>query len=187
MNSSSKSNMNIGTRSFLTAIVVIFVLMIAAYVLTLVIPGGSYARVDDGSGHMIVDVAGGFSFTEGGLPFWKWLLSPVLVLTAAGSGTLIAVIAFLLVIGGVFSALDRCGLMRHMLDKMVRRFGAVRYRLMALVILFFMAMGSAIGSFEECVPLVPIVVALALQLGWDAMTGVAMSLLAVGCGFAAGV
>ena len=187
MNSSSKSNMNISTRSFLTAIAVIFVLMIAAYVLTLVIPGGSYARVDDGSGHMIVDVAGGFSFTEGGLPFWKWLLSPVLVLTAAGSGTLIAVIAFLLVIGGVFSALDRCGLMRHMLDKMVRRFGAVRYRLMAVVILFFMAMGSAIGSFEECVPLVPIVVALALQLGWDALTGVAMSLLAVGCGFAAGV
>ena len=80
MNSSSKSNMNISTRSFLTAIVVIFVLMIASYVLTLVIPGGSYARVDDGSGHMIVDVAGGFSFTEGGLPFWKWLLSPVLIL-----------------------------------------------------------------------------------------------------------
>ena len=77
--------------------------------------------------------------------------------------------------------------MRHMLDKMVRRFGAVRYRLMAIVVLFFMAMGAAIGSFEECVPLVPIVVALALQLGWDAMTGVAMSLLAVGCGFASGV
>ena len=134
MNSSSKSNMNISTQSFLTAIVVIFVLMIAAYVLTLVIPGGSYARVDDGSGHMIVDVAGGFSFTEGGLPFWKWLLSPVLVLTAAGSGTLIAVIAFLLVIGGVFSALDRCGPMRHMLDKMVRRFGAVRYRLMGFAV-----------------------------------------------------
>lgn len=186
MNTSDKK-MSISVRSFVTAIVVIFVLMIAAYILTLVIPGGSYARVDDGSGHMIVDVAGGFTFTEGGLPFWKWLLSPVLVLTASGSGTLIAVIIFLLVIGGVFSALERCGLMRHMLDKMVRRFGAVRYRLMAIVVLFFMAMGAAIGSFEECVPLVPIVVALALQLGWDAMTGVAMSLLAVGCGFASGV
>ena len=187
MSNSSKNNLNISTRSFLTAIAVIFVLMIVAYILTLVVPGGSYARVDDGSGHMIVDVAGGFTFIEGGLPFWKWLLSPVLVLTASGSGTLIAVIAFLLVIGGVFSALDRCGLMRRMLDKMVRRFGAVRYRLMAVVTLFFMAMGAAIGSFEECVPLVPIVVALSVQLGWDALTGVAMSLLAVGCGFAAGV
>ena len=187
MNSSSKSNLNISTRSFLTAIVVIFVLMIAAYVLTLVIPGGSYARIPDANGHLIVDVAGGFAFTEGGLPFWKWLLSPVLVLTASGSGTLIAVIVFLLVIGGVFSALDRCGLMRRMLDKLASRFGAVRYRLMAVVVLFFMAMGAAIGSFEECVPLVPIVVALAVRLGWDAMTGVAMSLLAVGCGFASGV
>ena len=44
-----------------------------------------------------------------------------------------------------------------------------------------------IGSFEECVPLVPIVVALAVDLGWDAMTGLGMSLLAAGCGFAAGI
>ena len=45
-----------------------------------------------------------------------------------------------------------------------------------------MAMGSLIGSFEECIPLVPIVVALAINLGWDALTGVGMSLLAIGCG-----
>jgi uncharacterized ion transporter superfamily protein YfcC len=50
-----------------------------------------------------------------------------------------------------------------------------------------MAMGAMIGSFEECVPLVPIVVALAINLGWDALTGMGMSLLAVGCGFASGV
>ena len=187
MNSQPQKNLSISVRSFLTSILVILALMIAAYVLTLVIPGGSYARVMDENGHLVIDVAGGFSYTEGGLPFWKWLLSPLLVLGASGNGTLIAVIAFLLVIGGVFSALDRCGLMRHMLDRMVARFGAVRYRLMALVALFFMAMGAMIGSFEECVPLVPIVVALAIDLGWDAITGVAMSLLAVGCGFASGV
>ena len=50
-----------------------------------------------------------------------------------------------------------------------------------------MAMGSLVGSFEEVVPLVPIVTALSLGLGWDALTGVSMSLLAAGCGFAAGV
>ncbi len=188
MNTSSQNNnSSISVRSFLISLLVIFVLMAASYVLTLIIPAGIYARITDESGRQLIDVAGGFSYIEGGLPFWKWLLSPVLVLTASGSGTLIAVIAFLLVIGGVFSALERCGLMRHMLDRMVQRFGAVRYRLMALLILFFMAMGAAIGSFEECVPLVPIVVALSVHLGWDAFTGVAMSLLAVGCGFASGV
>ena len=50
-----------------------------------------------------------------------------------------------------------------------------------------MAMGSFIGSFEEVIPLVPIVVSLAAGLGWDAMTGVGMSILAAGCGFSAGV
>jgi uncharacterized ion transporter superfamily protein YfcC len=115
------------------------------------------------------------------------LLSPILVLGSAGNGALIAVIAFLLVIGGVFNSLDACGLIKYMLDRITHRFGGMRYRLMALISLFFMALGAMIGSFEECVPLVPIVVALSVRLGWDALTGMGMSLLAVGCGFASGI
>ncbi len=187
MEKKEQKGLNIGVRSFITAIVVIFVLMVATYVLTLAIPGGQYARIEDESGNLIIDQQAGFNYIEGGIPFWKWLLSPILVLGASGNGALIAVIAFLLVIGGVFNALEQCGLMKYMLDKMVHRFGGVRYRLMAVVTFFFMAMGAMIGSFEECVPLVPIVVALAIKLGWDALTGVGMSLLAVGCGFASGL
>ena len=187
MRNKQEGGLQIGVRSFLTAILVIFILMIGAYVLTLTVPGGEYARVEDASGNLVIDTEAGFSYADGGMPFWKWVLSPLLVLTAAGNTTLIAVIAFLLVIGGVFSALEYSGLMKYMLEKMVARFGAVRYRLLAIVLFFFMAMGSLIGSFEECVPLVPIVVALSVKLGWDALTGVGMSLLAVGCGFAAGV
>ena len=182
-----ENGLNISVKSFLTAIIVIFGLMVSAYVLTFVIPGGQYLRITDENGHLLIDTASGFSYVEGGIPFWKWMLSPVLVLGAAGSGTLIAVIAFLLVIGGVFTALDQCGLMKYLLDKIAHRYGAMRYRLMAVIILFFMAMGAMIGSFEECVPLVPIVVALAINLGWDALTGIGMSLLAVGCGFASGI
>ena len=187
MSTKKKSTTNVSTRSFITAIAVIFILMILTYILTLVVPSGAYSRVEDGEGNLVIDTEGGFSYVEGGISFWKWLASPILVLGASGNAALIAVIAFLLVIGGVFNALDRCGLMKYMLDKMVHRFGGVRYRLMAIVILFFMALGSLIGSFEECVPLVPLVIALAVNLGWDALTGLGMSMLAVGCGFAAGV
>ncbi len=179
--------LNVSVRSFITAIAVIFVLMVATYLLTLFIPGGSYQRDVDSQGNTVIDTEGGFTYVDGGIPFWKWILSPFLVLGAAGNGALIAVIAFLLVIGGVFNSLDKCGLIKYMLGKMVHRFGKVRYRLLAVVTLFFMALGSLVGSFEECVPLVPLVVALAIRLGWDALTGVGMSLLAVGCGFAAGV
>ncbi len=182
-----KNSLNIGAKSFLAAIVIIFLLMALTYGLTFVVPGGEYARTVDEAGHTIIDTQAGFRNVPGGLPFYKWLLSPFLVLGAEGSGALVAVIAFLLVIGGVFNALHECGLMEYMLNKLVHRFRGVRYRLMAMLVLFFMAMGSLVGSFEEVVPLVPIVTTLAVGLGWDALTGVAISLLAAGCGFAAGV
>lgn len=161
-NKTEKKGLNISVKSFITAIAVLFVLMILTYVLTFIVP-------------------------EGEISFWKWILSPVLVLGGEDNVSLIAVIVFLLVIGGVFNCLDKCGLMKYMLDKITYRFGKERYKLMALVALFFMAMGAFIGSFEECVPLVPIVVALAIRLGWDALVGLGMSLLAIGCGFASGI
>lgn len=156
------SSSSISARSFVTAIIVIAVLMVLAYVLTLVLPGCE-------------------------ISFGKWILSPFLVLGAEGSGTIIAVIAFLLVIGGIFYCLEECGLIAYMLDKIADKFGATKYKFMTVVMFFFMALGALIGSFEEVVPLVPLVVALSVKLGWDALTGMGMSLLAVGCGFASGV
>ncbi len=185
--SKEKKGFDISAKSFITAIVIIFVLMCLTYFLTFAIPGGEYARIADANGNMIVDTETGFKYTEGGISFVKWLFSPFLVLTAEGSGTIIAVITFLLVVGGIFNALDKCSLMKYMLDKIVARFGHARYKLMSVTVLFFMALGSFVGSFEECVPLVPIVVALSVSLGWDALTGLGMSLLSIGCGFAAGV
>ena len=157
-----EKSLKLSKRSFITAIIVIAVLMVASYCLTLILP-------------------------DCGLPVWKFLLSPVLVLTVDGSSTIIAVLIFLLVIGGIFNALGECGLMKYMLNKIAYKFGAKKYKLMAIVMLFFMAMGALIGSFEECVPLVPIVVGLAIRLGWDQKIGLAMSMLSVGCGFASGV
>ena len=184
MNSTSTK---ISVKSFVTAIAVIFGLMILTYALTFLIPAGEYPRYLDAEGNTVVDTQGEFRFLEGHIPFWKWALSPVLLLGADGGGTTIAVIAFLLVIGGIFACLEKQGIMKFMLDLMVAKFGKYRYGLMAGIMFLFMALGAVIGSFEECVPLVPIVVALSMGLGWDALTGVGMSLLAVGCGFASGV
>ena len=150
-----KKGLNISTRSFLTAIAVIFVLMVLTYILTFLIPGGEYARLTDASGNTVIDTEAGFSYVEGGIPFWKWIFSPLLVLSSEGSGALIAVIVFLLVIGGVFNSLEKCNLMKYMLDRITSRFGQKRYQLLAVITLFFMALGSFIGSFEECIPLVP--------------------------------
>ena len=157
-----KPKMEAGVQSFITAIVVMFAMMVLTYALTIIIPGGY-------------------------IPFWKWILSPILVLFAKDSGSMIAIIALLVVLGGIFNTLDKFGVLRLLLDKVTAKFGKSRRVLLAVIPLFFMVIGSAAGTFEECVPLVPVVVALAIRLGWDALTGLGMSILAAGCGFAAGV
>lgn len=186
MAKTERKGLDISAKSFIGAIVIIFALMCLTYVATFLIPGGEYQRVTDANG-METIVTDSFKYVEGGVPFLKWILSPFLVLGADGGGAIIAVIVFLLVIGGIFTALDKCGLMEYMLKKIVHKFGQNRYILMSLVMLFFMSMGAFIGSLEECVPLVPIVVGLSVALGWDELTGLGMSILSAGCGFAAGV
>ena len=57
MDEKQNKGLNIGVRSFLISIGIIFLLMIATYILTLIIPGR-------------------------GISFIKWLLSPILVLGA---------------------------------------------------------------------------------------------------------
>ncbi len=177
--------LNISAKSFITSILVLLVLMILTYGLTFIIPSGEFQRALQDGREVIVP--GTYAEVDGGISFLKWLGSPILLLGSSDSGTIIAVIIFLLVIGGIFNALDKCGLIQYMLNKIVHKFRSARYRLVAVVSLFFMCLGTFIGSFEECVPLVPLVVALSVSFGWDAITGVAMSLLATGCGFAAGV
>ena len=56
---------------------------------------------------------------------------------------------------------------------------------MAAIIFFFMFASSVLGIYEEAAPLVVFIVPLALYLGWDSLTGLGMSLLALGFGFAA--
>ena len=96
-----KQKMEASVKSFITAIVVIFVMMILTYALTFMIPGGY-------------------------IPFWKWILSPILVLFAEDAGSLIAIIALLVVLGGVFNSLDKFGILRLLLDKVTMKFGKSR-------------------------------------------------------------
>lgn len=152
----------ISAKSFVSATIILAVLMLLTYILTLIIPGK-------------------------GIPFWKFLLSPVLTLGSEQGVTMMAVIFFLLVLGGTFNALDRSGTMDYMLRKIVHFAGNRKYVLLALVTLFFLSMGAFIGSFEECVPMVPLAVALAMAMNWDALVGLGMSLGAVACGFSTGV
>ena len=141
-----KTVVDVSVGSFVAAIVMIFIMMVVTYILTFIVPGG-------------------------GIPFWKWALSPILVLFGEDNASLISIIALLLGLGGVFSCLEKFGILKLLLDKITEKFGRNRKLLLTVIPLFFMLIGSVAGTYEECVPLVPVVVALALRLGWDTLTG----------------
>ncbi len=176
---------NINKKSFMTALIMLFALMILTYLLTFVLPSGEYQRVvTNGTQTVVPDT---YTPVEGHISFVKWIFSPILALGATGGGTAIAIIVFLLILGGVFNTIDDCGILAYMLSKIYHKYSDKKYKLLFITTLFFMFLGAFIGSFEECVPMVPIAVALAYSLGWDAMVGLGMSIFAVGCGFSTGV
>ncbi|MDR2108119.1 MAG: AbgT family transporter [Coriobacteriales bacterium] len=175
----------IGLRTYLTAFVVLIILMIAAYVLTFALPAGEFNRsLTDGVEEI---VPGSYHSVPGGLALWQWLLSPLLILGGPNGTVLILLIVFLFVIGGSFYALEKCGVLPYLIARVAQRFEHNNRVLLFVMPLVFMLLGSFIGSFEETIPLAAIVVALALRLGWDRLQGLGMSLLAVGCGFAVGI
>ncbi len=56
--------LNISAKSFILAIVIIFILMVVTYILTFVIPGGEYGRIVDDSGRTIIDTTTGFKYAQ---------------------------------------------------------------------------------------------------------------------------
>jgi uncharacterized ion transporter superfamily protein YfcC len=181
-----KSGVQISQRMFFQAVAVLFILMMIAGVLTRVIPAGSYERIMlDGREMLVPD---SFQYTDQmDYPVWRWFTAPVEVLAAPGSATVIVIILFLLMIGGAFAILEKSGIIHAVLSRMIARYQERKYTLLLVITFAFMLMGAFFGIFEEVVPLLPVIIALSYSLGWDALTGLGMSILAVNLGFSAAI
>ncbi|MBP7401012.1 MAG: YfcC family protein [Clostridia bacterium] len=177
--------LRIGRRTFLVTATVLLAVLVLAGWLTLALPRGAYDRVLTDGREAVVP--GSYHVTPGDrLPVWRWFTAPVEVLGSDDAAPVLMIIAFVLLIGGTFQILEQSGVLRAAMGAVVARFSRRRYLLLALTSLVCMLLGSAMGLFEETVTLVPFSIALAVSLGWDRLVGVGMSVLAVGCGFAAG-
>lgn len=186
----TKSALRIGKKAFILAFVIIFSLMTVSFILTRVLPGGAYLR--DADGEYVLDGDGNPVFETGTgkkMPFWKFILSPFLAMDPAvpGAGTVYLIMALLLVIGGVFNVLDKSEALKYFLAKVVHKYRNKKYLLLAAVCLVFMILGSTIGMSEETIPFVPVMIMLCYSLGLDSLVALALTILAAGMGFAAGV
>lgn len=180
------SAIKIGLKAFVVSALIILLLMIFSGVLTMFLPSGQYDRIVQGGRTLVVD--GSYQgVPKPDYPFWRWLTAPIEILFVSGNLTLITIILFIFCVGGSIAILERAGVMEELIRLLVSRFSKRKYRLIALVILFFMAISSFIGVYEGMVPMIIFIVPLAITLGWDSLTGLGMSLLPLAFGFASAV
>lgn len=181
-----KAGAQISKKAFIQSFLILLLLMIIAGVLTRVVPAGSYERFIEGD-RTLIDPSS-FQYTEAvNLPIWRWFTAPIETLWGPDALVIITIIVFILLVSGSFAVLDKSGILKATLGKIVNKFGGRKYVLLLIVTFFFMLMGAFFGLFEEIVPLVPLMIALAYSLGWDALVGLGMSILATNMGFSAAI
>ena len=181
-----KAGAQIGKRAFIQSLVILFVLMMVAGVLTLVIPAGQYTRIQL-DGRETIDPASFQLIQSPNYPIWRWFIAPFEVLGSSSGLTVIVIIVVLFFAGGAFAVMDKTGTLRAFIGSIVRRFSGRKYTLLWMVSLAFMFLGATLGTFEEVVLLVPVMIALSYSLGWDALVGLGMSILATNMGFSAAI
>lgn len=132
---------------------------------------------------MIID--GTYHSIDYKMPVWKIALSMILVFGSKDVTTGIAIILFIILIGGTFLILDEQGVLKYIMAFIIRKFESRKYFLLCMMIFVFMLLSSTAGTLEESVTLVPIAAAISLALGWDSLVGLTISLVAIAFGFTA--
>ena len=176
-NTKNKKLINISTKTFIGVAILLFLCMVAAIVMTFVIPKSEF--VYDGETLIGIQTLD----EKGGIAIWKGILSPFLLLGADGGISIIMLCIFLLVIGGAFQAMNDNNGIKVIVGRVIERFKNRKFLLLCIVALIFMVFGAFLGLFEEMLTLLPIVAILTLSLGYDSFTGFLISIVACGLDF----
>ncbi len=162
-------------------LVLLFAMVILGQVLSYLLPAGSFERVENAAGQLQV-VPGSFEFTVDAPA-----LSPLASLTAVPKGLTGAhqIIFLLLIIGGAVAVLRATGTLDAVIGALLRRWGDRPFWLVAGGTTLFALGSSTIGFGEEYFPFVPVLITLALALGYDRITAVGIIMIGYGVGFGA--
>jgi uncharacterized ion transporter superfamily protein YfcC len=184
MENKNNKLINISKKTFIGVAILLFLLMAVAITLTYVLPKGEFATLENGETdyNTLIDLG-----KEGGINIFKGIFSPFLLLGADGGISIIMLCIFLLVIAGVFQAMNDNNGIRVIVNRIIKTFKNRKFLLLCVVALIFMSFGAFLGLFEEILTLLPIIAILTLSLGYDSFTGFLVSIVACGFGFSSAI
>jgi uncharacterized ion transporter superfamily protein YfcC len=154
--------------------------ILAAALASYVLPAGAYDRhADPATGREVV-VAGTYH------PVERRPVGPFAALVAVPQGLAEAgsVVFLVFLTGGAFTVVDKTGALRQAVGWLVRRLQSREALVIPIVSLTFAAGGALENMGEEIIALVPVLLLVTRQLGFDAITAVAISVGAAAVGAA---
>ncbi|MCD4749573.1 MAG: TIGR00366 family protein [Thermoanaerobaculales bacterium] len=163
--------------------VIVFALILLAAVLTWVLPGGSYDRIEVtiGEGTREVVDPGSFRYEDSNPQTIEIFTAPINGFLRHG---ITKIVIFIFLVGGSFYVLNETGAIAAGIQQLVRLLKGREFLVIPIVMTIFSLFGAAFGMCEEAIPFVLIFVPLALALGYDSIVGVSLTFLAAGVGFA---
>jgi uncharacterized ion transporter superfamily protein YfcC len=165
-------------RRFPDALSFLFVCLVAAAILTWIVPAGEYNRRDDPATHRQVVVANTYHYVQPApvRPF------AVLVAIPRGFADAIDVIAFVLLVGAGITVIDKTGALGAGVDALIRTLGGREAWIVPIICVLFATGGVLEGMMEEIIPLVPVMLLVSRRLGYPPVAAVAMSFIAAAVG-----
>ncbi|WP_432666832.1 TIGR00366 family protein [Wukongibacter baidiensis] len=162
--------------------VILFSVILIMAILTYIIPAGEYDRVKDDVTNKTVVVPTSFHAVEQNpIKFFDLFQSIPKGMKDASS-----IIFFIFIVGGAFQMITATGAIEAGIGKLAKVSQGSEKILIPIFIIVFSIAGGTFGMAEETIVFVPIGIALARALGYDAMTGTAMITLGAACGFTSG-
>lgn len=162
--------------------VLLFLILAMIAISTWFVPGGQYdtvmvdgkPRINPDSFHYVASNPQGFV---------ALMMAPIKGFVEAAQ-----IIGFVLIVGGAFAVLQRTDAIDSMIKSVAKAHTSspfVRAMMIPVFVTMFSLGGATFGMSEEAIPFILIFVPLALALGYDSITGVAIPFVGSQVGFAA--
>ncbi|GAA5214986.1 YfcC family protein [Corallincola platygyrae] len=160
-------------------LVLLFLMMVVAYLLTWMLPSGSFEMAENANGNTVV-VPGTYKVAE------QQVSLPVTTLFTViprALGEAQGIIFFLFLVGGSLAVIRSTGAIDALLGKVLNRFAHKPALLLLMSMLAFALGSTSIGMAEEYIPLVLILISLCVALRMDTVSAVASMVIGYGIGY----
>jgi len=160
-------------------LVLLYGMVILAFVLTLVLPAGQFETQLNSHGSEVV-VPGSYALIPDvkNLPAWS-----LFTVIPRGLASAQGIIFFIFIIGGALAVIRATGALDAALAKVLKRFGGQPALLILMGMMAFAVGSSTIGMAEEYIPLVAILITLCVGMRMDTVAAVGIMVVGYGIGY----